>query len=68
MSDSRPDGHESDIIDLKKEKLLRRSTWEYCVICGQRTNVRRDEPVARRLYYVEGVGQVCPRCYRETSS
>lgn len=42
--------------------------WEYCVICGQRTATKRTEPVYTRLYYVEGVGQLCPKCYRETIS
>lgn len=68
MNDDRPNGHEADIVDLKKEKLLRRTEWEYCVICGQRTKTTRREPVTTRPHYVEGVGQLCPKCFRETTS
>jgi len=56
------------ILTFKAEKLSRLGEWEHCVICGQRTDVKTSEPVNRRFYYVEGVGQLCPRCYRETAS
>lgn len=68
MTNERSNEHEAEIIDFRREKLLRPTKWEYCVICGQRTDVKRSEPISRRMYYVEGVGQLCPRCYRETTS
>ena len=38
--------------------------FERCVCsCGKLTNVRKDTPVNKRLYYVGGVGQLNPSCY-----
>ena len=41
------------------------SELETCVMpgCGKPVNVRKDTPIGLREYYVEGVGQLCPRCY-----
>ena len=37
--------------------------YEACILCGQKTNVLMEESVAERKNYVEGVGQLCERCY-----
>lgn len=66
-ADDRFEHRGADIIELKIEKLIRKAEWEYCVLCGQRTGTRRAEPVQKRLFYIEGVGQLCPSCYRETN-
>jgi len=40
------------------------SKLENCVSCGERTKVRKDEPVNLRSNYLEGAGQFCGPCYR----
>ena len=37
--------------------------YEACILCGKKTNVLMEEPVAERKNYVEGVGQLCESCY-----
>lgn len=39
----------------KKEK-------ETCVVCKKETQVPKDQHIDYRLYYVEGVGQLCHKC------
>jgi hypothetical protein len=34
-----------------------------CVRCGAETPYDRNTDIAMRLYYVECVGQHCPKCY-----
>ncbi len=36
---------------------------ERCVVCSQATEYAFDTPVSDREFYIEGVGQLCPRCY-----
>ncbi|KKM13005.1 hypothetical protein SY88_00065 [Clostridiales bacterium PH28_bin88] len=55
----------ADVHDIKKEKAQRNTEFEYCVICWQKTRVRRNEPIETRVGYVEGVGQLCPRCMKD---
>ena len=38
---------------------------ETCVLCWKLTDVRKDTPIYRRICYVEGGGQLHPRCYEE---
>ena len=43
--------------------------FERCVCgCGELTNVRKNTPVDKRLYYVDGVGQLKPSCYERVYS
>ena len=37
-----------------------------CVLCGEKTGYKRSDPIQQRLYYVEGAGQLCESCFRET--
>lgn len=47
-----------------KEKLLKvGGKNEICVICGKETEYTFDTHIQERKYYVEGVGQLCKRCY-----
>lgn len=39
---------------------------EPCVLCGGKTGYKRSDPIQQRSYYVEGAGQLCESCYRET--
>lgn len=34
-----------------------------CVCCGKPSGEKRGTPIGQRLYYVEGAGQLCERCY-----
>ncbi len=38
---------------------------EHCVLCWRKTLIRRDVPVENRIGYVDGVGQLCQKCYSE---
>ncbi len=51
---------------LKKISFLNKQIeYEICVLCKTRTNVRCDKPVEERQAYVEGVGQLCYKCYKD---
>lgn len=52
------------LINLKKKKAQHNGEYEYCVICWKKTNVKRNEPVYKRVGYYEGVGQLCDECYK----
>lgn len=36
-----------------------------CVSCDEDTGVRKDMPVDVRLFYVEGAGQLCKKCWNK---
>ncbi len=46
----------------------RKILYEACVLCNKQTNVRADTDINNRTYYIEGCGQLCRECYRETYS
>jgi hypothetical protein len=37
--------------------------YEYCVLCGKMTEVRKDAPVGTRTFYIDGCGQLCRECF-----
>lgn len=37
---------------------------EKCIICNVDTQIPTDTYIDFRSYYVEGVGQLCLKCYR----
>lgn len=39
---------------------------ERCVLFGCETKVSKSMPIELRSEYVEGVGQLCPNCFRDT--
>ena len=45
-----------------KESLIN-ETKDKCVICGCVTEYDEFDHIDKRYYYVEGAGQVCPKCY-----
>jgi hypothetical protein len=45
-------------------KALSDKVVEHCVVCWTKTRVERDTPIEFRDYFVEGVGQLCSRCFR----
>lgn len=36
-----------------------------CVLCGQETEYDFKTPIEQRKFYVEGAGQLCPKCFYE---
>lgn len=40
---------------------------EYCILCHAATQYSIDTPINERNYYIEGVGQLCRKCYEENS-
>jgi len=41
-----------------------RGIYEICVICKQKTHIKKDQPIDERYGYIEGVGQLCYDCYK----
>lgn len=37
--------------------------YEVCALCGYATDVKVKMPIDAREYYVDGVGQLCHKCY-----
>jgi hypothetical protein len=44
---------------MKTDKV---NKYEICVSCKVQTKVLRDLHIDYRLYYIEGVGQLCDKC------
>ncbi len=34
-----------------------------CVLCSKETDVPKDQHIDLRKYYIEGVGQLCKKCF-----
>ena len=51
----RKDYRERTIVKKEEE-------FETCVRCGKETKVKRNDHVAYRYGYIEGVGQLCFMC------
>lgn len=43
----------------KKKKII----YEKCVSCHEVTDIDINAHVSTRNYYIEGAGQLCPKCY-----
>lgn len=39
------------------------SQKENCICCGDETDIDKSTPIEQRLYYVQGQGQLCEKCY-----
>lgn len=55
------------VIDLKSYKGLMRSSNsnEVCVCCSKETDIPKLRVISDRLYFIPGVGQLCPTCYKQ---
>ena len=42
--------------------------YETCVLCGDTTNVKKSTHVDFRTGYIEGAGQLCPKCHNRGSN
>ena len=49
----------------EKEKSI---NFEECVLCHTVTDVSVNSPVAKREYYVPGIGQLCGKCFGTISN
>ena len=55
----------ADIIDMNKKKANGNGEYEYCAICWQKTDVKKNTHIDERDNYIEGVGQLCSKCARK---
>ena len=46
-------------------EVINEEDYEKCVICHELTDEKKDTNIELRSFYVEGVGQLCPKCYQE---
>lgn len=54
---------EDDMALLQEEPEHGRDELETCVMCDEETLIPIDMPVAHRLFYEPGQGQLCRRCW-----
>lgn len=40
-------------------------SYEECILCGTLTEVKKSEPIEFRDGYIQGAGQLCPKCQLE---
>ena len=52
------------MLERKDDRCF--SEYENCVLCGKRTEILRKTPTHSRENYIEGCGQLCPECAKET--
>ncbi len=38
---------------------------DLCVLCWRKTEYEKDTPLKIRKDYIEGVGQLCPKCFEK---
>ena len=43
-------------VEMKNE-------FDHCVLCGVETAYKHDTHIDMRIGYIEGAGQLCPKCY-----
>ena len=48
---------------LEAENKTKANEFDHCVLCGVETAYKRNTHVDMRIGYVEGAGQLCPKCY-----
>ncbi|WP_295093475.1 hypothetical protein [Ruminococcus sp.] len=41
----------------------RKTEYEKCILCGKVTYVKVTLSIEERKYYIEGIGQLCKKCY-----
>jgi hypothetical protein len=54
------------IKNLEKRCNCENCSCEKCVHCGRKTAYKKIDPIEGRKHYVEGSGQLCPKCWTET--
>jgi len=54
--------------NVKENTLRNNNNFEECIICHCKTNIPVRMYIEEREYYVEGAGQLCPKCFKELFS
>ena len=52
----------TDHLSCALESEFKKNPIEKCVICGEATQYRFNDHIDLRYNYVEGAGQLCPKC------
>ena len=52
------------MIEMTKS-VPKKKEFEKCDLCGELTDIPVDMPIQERKGYIEGAGQLCPKCYFE---
>ena len=56
-------GYDHLSCTLEVENKKRSNEFEHCIMCGVETAVKIGTHVDMRHGYIEGAGQLCPKCY-----
>ena len=48
---------------MKNEQQPNNEAVEKCVVCGEETPYKFSTPIEQRKHYIEGVGQLCQKCF-----
>ena len=51
---------------MKIKKPQENEAYDCCVLCGKKTEYSKDIPIDKRIGYIEGCGQLCTGCYKDT--
>lgn len=51
---------------MNDKNIEKVDTYDKCVLCNCETQESTSKPIDFRNFYVEGVGQLCNNCFRET--
>lgn len=49
----------------RKIEQNKKGKEEKCVVCGANTGYTFDISIFERQFYIEGAGQLCPKCHDE---
>ena len=55
--------HGHDHLSCTLEAENKSNEFDHCVLCGVETVYKRNTHIDMRIGYVEGAGQLCPKCY-----
>ena len=44
------------------------SIYEKCIICKNKTFIKKNQQVAKRSSYIKGLGQLCKCCFLATNN
>ena len=48
---------------LEAESKANADEYDHCILCGVETAYKRSTHIDMRHGYIEGAGQLCPKCY-----
>ena len=56
------------IVPIKENCSCKNCDCDPCVYCGGKTPHKKTDLIEDRLYYIEGSGQLCTKCWLELYS